>query len=220
MPADSWNPDQYNKFRDQRMQPFYDLTALIPSSRNSRHLSAIDLGCGTGELTAMLADLLSLDRIEGIDSSAAMLEKAKPRASDRVKFRLLEMTEVSNFSSYDLIFSNAAFHWIQDNEKFLNRTLKQMKHGAQIAVQLPKNDNHPSHSIAAEIALQKPFRDLFKGFVHRSGALGLERYAPHPNLGVTGQGILNLSGLSGSLCVLPQSAGSAGAPTKSVKGRG
>lgn len=172
--ADQWSPAQYNKFRDERMMPFFDLAALI---RPEPRMRVIDLGCGTGELTALLAERLPESRVEGIDASAAMLEQAEPRASERLAFRQGDVRDMGDLGAYDLIFSNAVFQWVPDNAAIFSGIFDAMKPGAQIAVQVPKNESHPSHMIANELAEEIPFRDLLGGYVRESHALGLEQYA-------------------------------------------
>jgi trans-aconitate 2-methyltransferase len=174
MQKDRWNPEQYNKFRQERMAPFFDLVSFIKLYPNMR---IIDLGCGTGELTEMISQRLPDASIEGIDSSESMIEQANPRSTDRLTFRLQDIMNIEDYTGYDLIFSNATLHWIEDNEKFLSNILSQMKPGAQIAVQVPKNELHPSHSLAAVVAQQSPFREMLDNFVSRSGTLSLDRYA-------------------------------------------
>ncbi len=172
--AERWNPDQYNKFRDERMQPFFDLLAMITPEPEMR---VVDLGCGTGELTALLAERLPGARVEGIDASEEMLEQALPRATERVSFRRQDVRDVDDYGAYDLVFSHAVLQWVPDNEGLVARMLAQMRPGAQVAVQLPKNENHPSHRIAGELAREPRFSALLGGFVRRNEALELERYA-------------------------------------------
>jgi trans-aconitate 2-methyltransferase len=125
----------------------------------------------------MLAERLPDAYVLGIDSSASMIDQANPRSTDYLTFRLQDIVDVEDYTGYDLIFSNAALHWIEDNEKFLSNIFGQMKPGAQIAVQVPKNEQHPSHRLAAEIAQLSPFREMLDGFVSRSGTLSLDQYA-------------------------------------------
>jgi trans-aconitate 2-methyltransferase len=174
MAEQKWDPAQYEKFREQRRQPFNDLIAWVKPRRDMR---AIDLGCGTGELTCALAERFGGGRILGIDTSESMLKKAAERANPWVEFRQQDINEINNFGDYDLIFSHAAFHWVPDNEALMRRILGQMKPGAQIAVQLPTNGAHPSHTLAAELAQEEPFSARLGGFVAKSEALPLERYA-------------------------------------------
>ena len=138
-----WNPEQYERFKAERSQPFWDLIALIAPHPGMR---IADLGCGTGELTRALHEKLGARETIGIDNSASMLAKAPLLAG--VKFRE-EAIEDFNESGFDLIFSNAALHWLPDHEKLFARIAKL---GKQLAVQMPANDDHPSHVTAADVA--------------------------------------------------------------------
>lgn len=169
-----WNPEQYHKFRQERMQPALDLMELIQPQPAMR---VIDLGCGSGEITALLAERLSDAIVEGIDASPAMLARAAAHAGKRVTFRLADIADLHEYRAYDLVFSNAALQWVPDNETVMRRILGTLRPGAQVAVQVPANEHHPSHYLAAVVAQEPPFRDLLGGFVRRSEALPLERYA-------------------------------------------
>src|SRR5262245_34407467 len=127
MSRDGWSPEQYNKFREERKQPFLDLVALI---RPRPGMRVIDLGCGTGEITALLAQALPDSRVEGVDASASMLAEAREREGARLTFRQGLAEEVADFSGYDLVFSHAALQWVPDNEGLLARALRQLSPGA------------------------------------------------------------------------------------------
>lgn len=172
--ADSWSPEQYGKFRAERMQPFFDLVAMLQPAPTMR---IVDLGCGPGELDSELAARFPDATVEGIDSSAAMLARAAEHATDRVSFRRADITTFVEYENYDLVFSHAAFQWVPDNAALMRRILTRMKPGAQLAVQMPQNDGHPSHRIAGEVAQTAPFRDLLDGYVRETYALPMERYA-------------------------------------------
>src|SRR5438445_352217 len=81
----TWNPDQYERFREERSQPFFDLLDLCEPRPAMR---VIDLGCGTGELTAKLHSRLAAAETVGIDSSAAMLEKSRAHNTKGLRFEL------------------------------------------------------------------------------------------------------------------------------------
>lgn len=185
--AERWNPEQYDKFRNERMQPFFDLVQMIQPRAGMR---VIDLGCGTGELTAMLAERLPGSTVEGIDASADMLAKAAPRAAANLTFARRDIADIDDYSAYDLVFSHAALQWVPDNEGMLQRICGSLRPGAQIAIQLPKNENHASHRLAAEVGARPEFAEKLGGFVRRSEALELEQYA----------GILYEHGLPGAVC--------------------
>ncbi|HUJ12992.1 MAG TPA: methyltransferase domain-containing protein [Thermoanaerobaculia bacterium] len=139
-----WNPDQYERFKTERSQPFWDLVALVAPRPDMR---IVDLGCGTGELTRALHEKLGARETLGIDSSATMLAKAQ--ANEPVLRFRNESIETFDESGFDLVFSNAALQWVPDHEMLFPR-LAQL--GSQLAVQMPANDDHVSHLTAAEVA--------------------------------------------------------------------
>ena len=138
-----WSPDQYEKFKRERAQPFWDLVALIDPRPRMR---IADLGCGTGELTRALHEKLGARETIGIDNSASMLAKAP--AAPGLQFRN-ESIESFSEGGFDLVFSNAALHWLPDHDALFRRLAPL---GKQIAVQMPANDDHASHVVAAEVA--------------------------------------------------------------------
>jgi trans-aconitate 2-methyltransferase len=144
-----WNPEQYERFKAERKQPFTDLVSLIEHRANIRLL---DLGCGTGELTRELHDHLHAHESVGIDNSETMLLKSEPFGTEVLRFQQSDISAFVTDRPYDLIFSNAALHWIADHETLLHRLTSFLSTRGQLAVQIPVNDDHPSHAIAAELA--------------------------------------------------------------------
>jgi trans-aconitate 2-methyltransferase len=184
MSRDVWDPAQYDRFRDERSKPFFDLVDLVrakPPLREGRPaMRVVDLGCGTGELTQSLHRKLGAAETLGIDSSAAMLERAQALAGGGLAF---ERRDIADFAAstasgrFDLVFSNAALHWVPDHETLLARLRDALAPGGQLAVQVPANHDHPSQVVAAEVAGEEPFRDALRGFVRRSPLLAPEAYA-------------------------------------------
>jgi trans-aconitate 2-methyltransferase len=170
-----WNPDQYHKFQTARFAPFEDVAALITVREGLR---AVDLGCGTGELTRKLADKLPGSEVLGLDNSPEMLERAAKFAGNGLRF---EQGSVEDFaadaSEWDLIFSNAALHWIPDHHKLFPKLLGKIRSGGQIAVQMPSNFRHIAQSLVVDIALEEPFKTALKGFVRYSPVLNIDEYA-------------------------------------------
>ena len=145
-----WDPAQYERFKDERAQPFQDLVALIERRPAMR---IVDLGCGTGELTRALQEHLAAEETIGIDSSETMLLKSKSFGSQGLRFEHGKIEGFVTDRPFDLVFSNAALHWIGDHEHLFSRLVASLAPHGQLAVQMPANHDHPSHRIAAELAL-------------------------------------------------------------------
>ncbi len=169
---DGWNPEQYDRFRLQRMEPFWDLLRLIQWAPQTK---VLDLGCGTGELSVILSERLDAD-VDAMDSSPAMLEKAMTRATSRLHFRRGDIAAETDFSRPDVVFAHASLQWVPDHEALFTRMLAGMHSRAQIAVQMPRNQGHASHAIAHELATTPPFRDALAGYRSSGHGLALERY--------------------------------------------
>ena len=142
-----WAPEQYERFRAERRQPFDDLLALVERRPRMR---VVDLGCGTGELTRELHDTLAAAQTLGVDSSAAMLAKARSHATGTLTFEQAQIESVTG--TFDLIFSNAALHWVADHQQLFARLTRALAPEGQLAVQMPANDEHASHRVAAAVA--------------------------------------------------------------------
>ena len=163
-----WNPNQYERFKQERKQPFLDLMALVERRPRMR---ALDLGCGTGELTQELHEHLGADETLGIDNSETMLLKAGAFGGEMLRFERGNIEAFVTDRPYDLVFSNAALHWVPEHESLLTRLTSFLTSSGQIAIQMPANDDHASHQVAAALAEEygvEPRRDYL---------LPVERYA-------------------------------------------
>jgi len=147
----TWTPEQYERFKAERAQPFHDLAALVEHRPRMR---IVDLGCGTGELTRALHEQLGAAETLGIDSSETMLLKSGHFGGEMLRFQHGTVEAFVTDQPYDLIFSNAALHWVGDHESLFRRLTGFVARDGQIAVQMPANDDHPSHAIAAEVAAE------------------------------------------------------------------
>lgn len=168
----TWDPGQYHKFSQERLAPFNDLFSLI-SIRPG--LSVLDLGCGTGELALALAERLPGSCVAGVDSSPQMLAKAQERANDRVTF--VQGTVESVCGTWDLLFSHAVLHWVEDHRALIPRLWALLKPGGQLAVQIPANHRHPSHTCIIDAASAEPFSSALGGWVRHSPVLEIDQYA-------------------------------------------
>jgi trans-aconitate 2-methyltransferase len=162
--TDGWDPVQYDRFRDERRQPFFDLLSLVRPVPGGR---VIDLGCGTGELTAWLHRSLEAAETIGIDRSPAMLADSSRWAGDGVRFA---PREISTFpdrdgadGAFDVVFANASLQWVDDHERLLTQLTSALGPQGQLAFQVPANFGHPSHAVAAAVAAEPPFADALAG---------------------------------------------------------
>jgi trans-aconitate 2-methyltransferase len=147
----TWNPRQYEIFAAQRSRPFFDLTDRI-TVENPRRV--VDLGCGTGALTATLADRWPDAEVQGIDSSADMLAPASDltRTRPNLSFRLGDIVEWMPDAHDDVVVTNAALQWVPDHRALLERWLEALPHGAQFGMQVPANSESPSQTLIRALA--------------------------------------------------------------------
>ena len=174
MSTNLWNPAQYERFREERSRPFFDLLALVQPAPGMR---VIDLGCGTGELTQVLHRTLQPRETIGLDSSETMLARSSAFAGDGLRFDRGDIATFAPVAEFDLIFSNAALQWVPNHQELLPRLTRGLKEGGQLAFQIPANDDAPSHTTAEEVAGLAPFREALGGFTRRDPILRPEEYA-------------------------------------------
>jgi trans-aconitate 2-methyltransferase len=170
MKDDAWKPEQYKLFQKERKQPYLDLRARV---RPKPSMRAIDLGCGTGELTRELHEHLNAAQTLGIDSSEAMLAQSSAFATERVTFRKLDITAFEPEGPLDLVFSNAALQWVPGHAQLLARLSSWLGDGGQIAIQLPAMEEDVLHTVSTQVAAEEPFRSALGGFEQH-----LEVHAP------------------------------------------
>jgi trans-aconitate 2-methyltransferase len=173
-PSTDWNPEQYERFRDERTQPFFDLLALVQPRPGMR---VVDLGCGTGELTREMHRRLAARETVGIDASPAMLARTAPFAGDGLRFERGDIGAFAADGAYDLVFSNAAIQWVPDHEPLFARLAAALTPTGQLAVQMPVNNDHPSHVTAFALAGETPFREALGGYARQWPVLAPENYA-------------------------------------------
>jgi trans-aconitate 2-methyltransferase len=170
-----WNPEVYNQFKNIRFKPFYDLAELIT---NEKEMKAVDLGCGTGEQTAILTEKFPNAQFTGIDSSPEMLEKSKALENERLHFKLATTEEMLNADeNWDLIFSNAALQWSDNHYDLFPKLISKLKSGGQLAIQMPYQPGNTLNKILSELAGDEPFRSQLKGWNRPSAVLTIDEYA-------------------------------------------
>lgn len=167
----TWDPEQYLKFVDARSRPALDLLARL-AGESPR--SIVDLGCGAGNITRLLAERWPAAQVVGIDGDPAMLAKAAATASGIV-WQQAEIADWHAAGAPDLIFSNAALHWLGDHPRLLPRLLDQLAPGGVLAVQMPANFAAASHRILRELAAESSWRDAL-GAARMGGVLSPAAY--------------------------------------------
>jgi trans-aconitate 2-methyltransferase len=145
----SWEPTQYLKYSSERLGPALDLLARI-SSVSPR--TVVDLGCGAGNVSAVLAERWPHARIVGVDNSAAMLARARTLtiASERIEWIEADLATFAPAAPADIVFSNAALHWLDDHETVFPRIFAAVADGGVLAVQIPDQFRAPSHVALAD----------------------------------------------------------------------
>jgi trans-aconitate 2-methyltransferase len=144
-----WSPEQYHRYRTERSRPFLDLLERV-------HLEAprtiVDLGCGTGELTADLLKRWPKAFVKGIDSSEEMIRVAKTYTRPgELEFELGDLTKWNPSEPVDLLFSNAALQWVGDHQNLIPRLAGTVAPGGIFAFQMPGNFNAPSYTLLLEV---------------------------------------------------------------------
>ncbi|MDC0744634.1 methyltransferase domain-containing protein [Polyangium mundeleinium] len=171
-----WDPKQYNLFREARRRPFFDLLAQVKTAAPAR---VVDLGCGTGDLTLALGERWPAAEILGVDSSAAMLAEARANhASARVGFLQADLARVELPGPADVLFSNAALHWLDDHAGLLTHLAGLVASGGTLAFQIPANFDAPSHRRVEEVRALPRFAAALRD-VRRGHAEPLAFYLDH-----------------------------------------
>ena len=155
----AWDPSQYLKFADSRTRPAAELLARVQLDSPSR---IVDLGCGPGNSTELLAQRWPGASIRGVDNSMDMLTAAQKAHPDWV-------WEASDIASWvpreplDLIFSNAALHWVSHHDSLLPSLMNQLSKGGVLAIQMPRNFQAPAHRMIRQIAEDGPWQGILAG---------------------------------------------------------
>lgn len=151
----AWDPGQYLKFGGERLRPALDLLARVPLEAPAR---VVDLGCGTGSLTRILAERFAQAAVTGLDGSPEMLATAARAAGpgERIAWRQADIAGWTAQPPADLIYSNAALHWLADHERLFPHLMAQLAPGGVLAVQMPRNHHAPSHTLIEQGIQRRP----------------------------------------------------------------
>ncbi len=153
-PVSDWDTALYLKFETERTQPARDLVSRVDIAPRR----IVDLGCGPGTSTRLLAERFPQAEILAVDNSEPMLAEARRRLP-QVRF---ERSDIANWRPRqrpDLIFANAALQWLPDHETLFARLMSYLGEDGALAVQMPDNRQEPSHALMRLIAADGPWSD-------------------------------------------------------------
>jgi trans-aconitate 2-methyltransferase len=165
----AWSPSLYVKFEDERTRPAADLLAHVPLATARR---AVDLGCGPGNSTELIAARFPDAAVTGVDSSPEMLAAARVRLPG-LAFEQGDLTTWMPAGPVDLLYANAVFQWVPDHLAVLVRLMGALGPGGVLAVQMPDNLDEPSHRAMNATAEAGPWAERI-----RAAGIGRERLPP------------------------------------------
>ncbi len=167
----SWNAVQYGKFTEQRMRPGLDLLGRIPTTDPE---VVVDLGCGTGSLTQVLHERWPQARVVGIDASTEMLSSVPNTPG--ITWHQAEIERWQPDEPVDVIYSNAALHWVDDHGRLFPRLLGYIKLSGCLAVQMPDNWDQPSHTIPERLLESPVWPDAARAAFRRHPVAAITDY--------------------------------------------
>lgn len=143
----AWDPDHYLRFADHRTRPGLELLTRLPDVEARR---IVDLGAGTGHLTARLAERWPAATVTGVEASAEMIGRAAAE-HPTLSWEAADIAAWEPAEPVDVIFSNAALHWLDDHDQLFARLRSHLAPGGVLAVQMPDNWKEPTHRVPADI---------------------------------------------------------------------
>jgi trans-aconitate 2-methyltransferase len=167
--AREWDAETYDAVSDPQFEWGMEVLERLELRGDE---VAVDAGCGSGRVTAELADRLPDGRVVAVDGSEAMVEKAKERLGDRADYVVSDLVELELPEPIDLVFSTATFHWIGDHDRLFRRLRAALKPGGRLVAQCGGQGNVARHTQAiATVAADPEYGQ------HLTGAKGLWNFA-------------------------------------------
>jgi trans-aconitate 2-methyltransferase len=163
-----WDPGQYGRYADERGRPFVDLVGRIGCETPRR---VVDVGCGPGNMTALLAQRWPNTTVEGFDGSAEMIAAAGSHAASNVSFRVQDAQSWSVPGDADVVVSNATLQRVKSHRDLLRRWAAELPAGGWVAFQVPSAFNSPAHTLLRELALSPPYVERAGAAVRTSDAV-------------------------------------------------
>jgi trans-aconitate 2-methyltransferase len=138
----------------------------------------LDAGCGSGRVTALIADLVPQGRVYGVDVAPSMVEHARQALGDRATLSCQDLVELQLPEPVDAVFSNATFHWIPDHDALFGALARVLKPGGRLVAQCGGNGNIDAfRRLAEEVAAERPFAPYFADWTKPWNYAGAEQTA-------------------------------------------
>jgi trans-aconitate 2-methyltransferase len=159
----TWDAKQYLRFNDERTRPCRELAARV-SLDAPRHV--IDLGCGPGNSTAVLAERWPKAQLTGLDSSLEMIATAR-RGAPASDWRVGDIAAwaAEKGQLFDVVFSNAALQWVPHHADLFPKLFHRVAPGGALAIQVPGNLDAPAHGLMRQMAASAAWSGFFRGGV-------------------------------------------------------
>lgn len=169
-----WNPDQYLQYEDVRLRPALELLARVGVGAPGL---AVDLGCGTGNTSRLLAARWPGAKVIGVDRDSAMLAKARSaEGGGAIEWVECDLGGWQPDAPPDVIYSNAALHWLDNHATLFPRLLSELRAGGLLAVQMPDNFRAASHRVLFDLAESARWREALGKHVRRAPVATAESY--------------------------------------------
>ena len=153
----AWDPKTYEQFADERARPFLDLLRRTEDALGDAppEPRVVDLGCGTGNRTMLLARAWPTADVLGVDSSPEMIEDATRRAASagddvRIRFELGDVRSWRSPDPVDVLVTNAVLQWVPGHAELLPHLVDTLAPGGVLGLQVPANGGAPSHVLLRE----------------------------------------------------------------------
>jgi trans-aconitate 2-methyltransferase len=158
--SQTWDPDRYLVYADERGRPFVELLNRIDADAPS---TVVDLGCGPGTLTTLLRARWPDADILGLDSSPQMIEKARS-VDDSIVFEVGDLRAwIKTAAPVDVVISNATLQWVPGHLDLMPALVSRVRRGGWLAFQVPGNFDEPSHTILRDLAAEARYAAYTRG---------------------------------------------------------
>ena len=162
MTSHPWDPERYLVYSDERGRPFVDLLHRIGATSPQR---VVDLGCGPGNMTALLAARWPEAEVLGVDSSPEMVDRARAGGFDGVRFEVGDVRtwQPESADGTDVLVSNATYQWVPGHLDLMARLVGHVRSAGWFAFQVPGNHDAPSHVLLRALAADPRFASHAEG---------------------------------------------------------